>query len=236
MNNKKILNISLATLSLLAFIPIGFYGWKFGIGLWETNEEWANLGSFFGGVLGPIFTLISVLLLMATLYETKNANAQQLHLLKEQHFDEMFFIIMNNITASLNGSKYALIERIGDKTNTFFSEANIWVVENFKIGHQTDLNEDAWNTAYDFMRKHRGLLDSEIRLLWPLLCKLKDMDSVKIEHYLNLIKGLISNEHRFWLEAYGRVWSIEFKYTIKGIVFADLPDLISDKVSVMEGP
>lgn len=236
MNNKKILTISLAILSFLVFLPIVFYCWKFGVGLWETNEEWANLGSFFGGVLGPIFTLISVLLLIATLYETKNSNAQQLQLLKEQHFDEMFFIIMNNITASLNGSKYALEKRIGDETNTFFSEANLWVVNHFKTGLERDFNEDAWNTAYDFMRKHRGLLDSEIRLLWPLLCKLKDMDSVKLENYLNLVKGLISNEHRFWLEAYGRVWSIEFKYSIKGIAFADLPDLILDKVLDMEGP
>ena len=35
-------------------MPIVLYAYKFGIGLWDSNADWAAMGSYFGGVLGPL--------------------------------------------------------------------------------------------------------------------------------------------------------------------------------------
>ncbi|MFC1503451.1 hypothetical protein ACFL53_03755, partial [Pseudomonadota bacterium] len=62
---KKI-NISL-TFSLLVFsvvlLPIITYGYKFGFGFWDSHEDWGYMGSYFGGVMGPIMTSLSLFFL-----------------------------------------------------------------------------------------------------------------------------------------------------------------------------
>ncbi|MFA0570177.1 hypothetical protein BTO01_23125 [Vibrio jasicida] len=63
-NYKLILWISFTVVSLLSLVsPVYFYYQRFGFGLWKEHQDWAHLGSFFGGVLGPLVTLISVLYL-----------------------------------------------------------------------------------------------------------------------------------------------------------------------------
>ncbi|HHI4977181.1 TPA: hypothetical protein ACP5VG_004895 [Vibrio parahaemolyticus] len=53
-------------------------------------------------------------------------------------------------------------------------------------------------------------------------------------HYLTLIEGLIDNDKRFWLEVYGMVWSVELRFTLKGICFSNLPQIIQNKVTEIE--
>lgn len=58
-NIKVILVIAILSLSLV----IAVYVSKFGFGLWNEHSKWAELGSFFGGVLGPILAFTSLLYL-----------------------------------------------------------------------------------------------------------------------------------------------------------------------------
>lgn len=44
-------------------IPIILYVNQFGFGIWDKHEDWARMGSYFGGVLGPIITTVSLLFL-----------------------------------------------------------------------------------------------------------------------------------------------------------------------------
>ncbi|ATC81461.1 hypothetical protein [Pseudoalteromonas agarivorans] len=53
----KILSI-IFVLALL--VPIFLYTNQFGLGLWDDHAKWAEMGSFFGGILGPIVTVISI--------------------------------------------------------------------------------------------------------------------------------------------------------------------------------
>ncbi|EOG7766892.1 hypothetical protein ACLIOJ_004884, partial [Vibrio parahaemolyticus] len=47
----------------------------FGFGLWSSHSRWGELGSFFGGVFGPIFSFISIVILSLTLVLTKKSVA-----------------------------------------------------------------------------------------------------------------------------------------------------------------
>lgn len=214
--------------------PVFLYVHKFGFGLWEKNEDWAYLGSFFGGVLGPAFTLMSVVLLVLTLKETQQANYAQLELAKKQYFDNYFFNSMTALTHSLENQKYGLKHDTGEVYENFFSEATAWVVNNFMTHSNTDLNGDAWEIAKSYIRQHRGIFDSEAALLIPLLSKIKDMPQDQQSHYLTLIEGLIDNDMRFWLEVYGLVWSVGLRFTLQGVRFSNLPQVIQNKINELE--
>mgnify|MGYP003633155788 CR=1 FL=1 len=41
-------------------LPIAMYLYQFGFGLWSSHADWGIMGSYFGGVLGPIITSISL--------------------------------------------------------------------------------------------------------------------------------------------------------------------------------
>ena len=221
-------------LFVVSAIPIVFYFYTFGLGLWERNEDWAYLGSFFGGVLGPAFTLMSVVLLVLTLRETRGSNKLQLELADKQYFDNYFYNSLTAIKLSLESIKYGRPIRVGDHYGNFFAEASVWVVDNFIIHQHTDYNEDAWETAKAFIQHHDSLFDSEIALLVPLLLKIKSRSENEQQRYLTLINGFIDNDKRFWLEVYGMVWSTELGFTLKGINFSSLPRCIQDKVLEIE--
>lgn len=54
--NKWMKVVCFSLLLVAIFLPIGLYIKAFGIGLWDKHEDWARMGSFFGGMLGPIIT------------------------------------------------------------------------------------------------------------------------------------------------------------------------------------
>jgi hypothetical protein len=57
------LRIALFVSLFTLIIPVALYIYQFGFGLWEDNADWANMGSYFGGVLGPLITSFSLLFL-----------------------------------------------------------------------------------------------------------------------------------------------------------------------------
>lgn len=75
--NQQTINIKLfITIATLAVvIPVGLYIDNFGIGYWSNHTHWAELGSFFGGILTPILTFISIILILLQL-RTMNKGLQ----------------------------------------------------------------------------------------------------------------------------------------------------------------
>lgn len=61
--NKLFIRLILLTIILVIGLPIILYINQFGIGVWDKHEDWARMGSYFGGIIGPITTTISLLFL-----------------------------------------------------------------------------------------------------------------------------------------------------------------------------
>ncbi|EHR0803111.1 hypothetical protein KS868_004427 [Vibrio parahaemolyticus] len=59
----KSLYFIISTIIAILSLPIALYVYKFGIGLWDSHADWAVMGSYFGGVLGPLITGVSLLFL-----------------------------------------------------------------------------------------------------------------------------------------------------------------------------
>ncbi|MEZ8088403.1 hypothetical protein [Vibrio sp. 1S139] len=48
--------------------PIAFYIYTFGFGIWESNDDWGQMGSAIGGLYTPILSLFTFMLLGLQLY------------------------------------------------------------------------------------------------------------------------------------------------------------------------
>ncbi|WP_157577417.1 hypothetical protein [Shewanella waksmanii] len=74
---QQVINIKLfIAIAILAVVmPIGLYIDNFGVGYWSNHTHWAELGSFFGGILTPILTFISIILILLQL-RTMNKGLQ----------------------------------------------------------------------------------------------------------------------------------------------------------------
>jgi len=129
MTQKPLILISILLLLILSAVPISIYIHKFGIGLWKNHQDWAHLGSFFGGVLSPVFTFISTILLICTVYysnktlmisqrlselqenqiiESRNALSIQTDHAKSQRFDSLFFNQLTMVKSALDSSRFEI--------------------------------------------------------------------------------------------------------------------------------
>ena len=88
-NKKKLIIIALISLVILIII---FYVYRYFIGSYISNKssEWANFGSFIGGILGPILTII-------TLWLIYYFNVQNIELLEKQITDNNIVKLLTNL-------------------------------------------------------------------------------------------------------------------------------------------
>lgn len=93
--NKKIY-IGLTIVFFL--ISLIFFGWKQKIFIFSTtieSEIFGQFGDFFGGVLGTIFALISVLFLINTFIQQQLITRENKSLVNTQRFNDLFFELLD---------------------------------------------------------------------------------------------------------------------------------------------
>ncbi|MGF1760978.1 hypothetical protein L4D76_24260 [Photobacterium sagamiensis] len=87
----KLVGMFFAVLVLLPIVlyinQFGFGVWCLVFGVWTDHSKWAEMGSFFGGVLGPIITVISVTFLYVQLKEHQKQQQYTLDTLKLQKIE-----------------------------------------------------------------------------------------------------------------------------------------------------
>lgn len=107
---------------ILISTPMILYIHKFGFGLWNSHTRWGELGSFFGGVFGPLFSLISIIILSLTLALTKKSISNSEKFMNEQ----------------LNQSNIMLVE-----------QRDFFVIQQFEVNffHQLQLVIEHYKTA-----------------------------------------------------------------------------------------
>jgi len=118
-----------------------FYYYKFGFGLWEKPEQWANLGDFFGGVLNPIFSFSSIVLLLLALLQNHKALSQNEDALRLNN--EELKLTRDELNSSSQAlQRQAIIQDKQSFEGTFFSLLSI---------HQDLVN------SIDLIKKENGV-------------------------------------------------------------------------------
>jgi len=63
----KPLNVGLMGLAVFVLVVTGFYISVFNVGLSRAPDNWSAFGSFFGGLIGPCISLVTLLALLRTI-------------------------------------------------------------------------------------------------------------------------------------------------------------------------
>ncbi len=162
--------------------PIIAYFCRFGVGFWSEHEEWAHLGSFFGGVLGPMVTLLSVVYLSLQLKlqnlefvtrqneslerEVTRQNESLEREVKEAELLFSTYLEENNFDEIIS-TEYERYKNINDEEKK--KQANLFLKNNRKVLNLFLLLEEALINLYErdyqryqkFKKNMIGLIDIE---------------------------------------------------------------------------
>lgn len=77
MSKKNIQKLTVIIAFTLFLLPIALYRYKFGFGLWDKHEHWAEMGSFFSGIYSPIIAFIALVILIGQSIAQASLNKHQ---------------------------------------------------------------------------------------------------------------------------------------------------------------
>ena len=165
------------TSALLVFTPIFLYIKVFGFGFWDEHTKWAELGSFFGGVLGPIITVISVGFLFLQLRANNKQQQHTIDTLKLQKIEADIAFFLPIVRTELS-------REIPTMNNKVLSESMAHHAAEFCHVHthyQGDENpelivKDFGKRSFDFLICYEGLFASWLAIN-SHLNTLKQLDS-----------------------------------------------------------
>lgn len=145
----------------LVLVPIFFYINTFGFGLWNEHTKWAELGSFFGGVLGPIITVISVGFLFIQL---KTNNKQQQHTidtLKLQKVEADIAFFLPIVKADLARKIPTMDNKVLSESLSFHAAEFCSVHTHYQGNDNPDLIvKEFGKRSFDFLICYEGLFAS----------------------------------------------------------------------------
>ena len=123
MIKNKYIIFALASILITAGCYILHFSLKLNYPISNNTSSWAELGEFFGGILGPILSFISIVLLIQSLKLQNDTNESlQLELNenkkteKLKSFETLFFNMVNSQAASFKLLKIEFIENNESKT------------------------------------------------------------------------------------------------------------------------
>ena len=139
MTRKTKLIIIIVVISLV--FPVSIYVYKFGLGLWSSQSEWAEFGSYIGGVYAPILSALTLLFLCTQIFlqglqHKENLAIQQESLLYE-YIKELDEVLLLNIEEGVTFRNY-LNALFRDKDMSMITEIDAELImqinqENHKI-------------------------------------------------------------------------------------------------------
>jgi uncharacterized membrane protein len=103
-NTYKIL-ISLIVASVIIALPIALYIDKFGFGYWEKHQNWAEMGSYFGGIITPILTFISIILILLQLKSVNKGLQEERNYRRNADANKEIDYFLEKLTSKITAQK-----------------------------------------------------------------------------------------------------------------------------------
>lgn len=144
---------ALALAAILIAAPIGLYIDKFGLGYWDEHEKWGELGSYFGGVVTPILTGITLIFLLLQLkYLAKGLESERQHRIQTDTNSEVDYFI------SLIYEKVTYIKNNSPQSFNFDREISV-------LNDEQERLVQLWNCLYIALAPFRDKITYENQLL-----------------------------------------------------------------------
>lgn len=205
-------------LTVLFFVfALFFFCWKQNIFEFEfaiISDKFGQFGDFFGGVLGTIFALISVLFLINTLVEQRKVTLENKKLVETQRFNDLFFELLNiyqEQTKELQDKETKLIKEdntdyiktIEYNNKDFFDYNKIKCQESFNPQTSFVKNLKESKKIYSlFYLKNKSKLAIYYRTLYrifDLIEKSELLDDASKKVYAKIIRAQLTESELFFL-------------------------------------
>lgn len=86
--------------------PIAFYFWHFyfhlGFKISNNVNDWASLGSYFGGVIGPTLTFFTIIILIKSLETQKSFNEKSLKEIQRKELEDILKSLESHLFSLIN--------------------------------------------------------------------------------------------------------------------------------------
>ncbi|EPE5169635.1 hypothetical protein ACSJES_003788 [Yersinia enterocolitica] len=196
-------------ITVISLIPIGLYFYTFHDSLSTDHTKWASFGTFFGGIYGPIATLVSVIVLIITVIEINQSNKISIENQNNVNIINEIVKFTDIFNACLDKN-----ELIPDR-NYFFNWLNGLVTPGLKFtppSSQKDIFDVCVNK---FKPEEIKLFQDEIYILEEIISRINIIENKVVkERAISIFKGVIPNTERFWIECYAR----RFRPNIAGAI------------------
>lgn len=179
-------------------IPAYLYFRTFNGNLSSNPEAWSVFGTFIGGVYGPMFTLASVLVLVATLVSINNFNVKTLKENEKANSLSQIIKLIEIMNIALDNNKFLA----NDRSHTFgwFYDA---VVERCALEHPTNEEEILDIAEHRFKDTDIVLFHDEMAIFNEILIRINNAHDEELkESAMAAFRAMIRNDERFWLQCF----------------------------------
>lgn len=213
LNLSRNQRLMIAAVLLLMILPVIGYSIsinKFEItkGLVDTlnlskkNEVWGDFGSFISGVYGSIFSFLSLIAVLISLYLTQKNNAEQISILRNEQYTNEFLILLDTLKKLIVDKIYSV--PYGPQTFGNFSGLVYSHISNMIYEDQGMTKNDIDIYALDFANrvlKTRGSknLENEAPLMSEIIQKINIANESQSLVYKAILKSQLSNDIIFLL-------------------------------------
>ncbi|HFI5326442.1 TPA: hypothetical protein ACGQSM_004296 [Serratia liquefaciens] len=183
------------------YYPLKLYFDTFSGELSNDKEAWSAFGTYVGGVYGPIATLLSVIVLIITLFEINRSNKKMIDQNKNFNIISEILDLSKLLDTSIERKKGFSNQRT--KTFEWFAFA---VGEHFII-NGAPANEDEIIEASKnrFKDDEIEIFRDELQILKEILIRVNIIESQELkERAQSIFKARIPNLERYWLERFAQ--------------------------------
>ncbi|WP_410756668.1 hypothetical protein [Citrobacter youngae] len=101
---KKI-NILIYISGIISIVAVGFWMFVFASKpLSNQTTNWSDFGSYIGGVIGPILSFVSIILVLHTIKQTQDNHKEQIKLIRNEHVYTKFIDLSSYLDETIKKS------------------------------------------------------------------------------------------------------------------------------------
>jgi len=169
------------------------------------HELFGTFGDFFGGVLGTIFTLISVLLVVRTFKYQQSVTRDNQRQQETQRFNDLFFELLRLYQAQEKELQYYHQESVGNVVSDnkdFFFELNKKMAEKFTPSLSFSQNrKDAVKTYIDTVIDYKDKLSICYRTIFQILNLIEKgtINPKEKKEYLKILRSQLTESELLFL-------------------------------------
>lgn len=200
--NRNLFKKTIFVIILISILPISLYFYKFHSGLSSNPTDWASFGSYIGGILGPIFSGLSLLVLSVTFYHSKESDIKQIALtIAEQNLNKILEI-SKTLKESI-GSKNYYSTMFGDSDfNNYMNRIEDHLATYIAIRHYKT-EEEYWHQYKFYFKSTKIDLSDELNLFLEAYQILDNSEIGEKPILRSTFNSTVSKEMRFLLCLYG---------------------------------